>query len=186
VQFRNALKRSALPAAAAGPLTPAHPRESAAGPDACVSQFVDDARLMTTTISPLQATRREPRLALNVTFERSIPGLPSVVEVTSVIGKLTRIFEVASSLPGSLDTADAHVSGVTSLVVIGYGRERCSSLRVSYIALRKRARQRSCQPRPLRQIEILVVGRSLCWHASSVWGSSGAVFRRVDGASRRG
>lgn len=45
----------------------------------------------------LRATDREPRLALCLTLERAVAGLPSVAELASLIGVVTMIFELADA-----------------------------------------------------------------------------------------
>lgn len=51
--------------------------------------------LMTTVPVTLEGTARAPRLALKLTLERTVAGVPSVAELASVIGVVTTVFELA-------------------------------------------------------------------------------------------
>jgi WD40 repeat protein len=74
---------------------------------------------MTTITTSPDETRREPRIALSVTLDRIVPGSPSIVEIVSVIGVLTKIFAVISPPAGALEVPDAHHSGgVYALAVL--------------------------------------------------------------------
>ncbi len=63
---------------------------------------------------PHVETEQEPQLALGVTIERTIPGLPSIAEVASVIGALTDVFVAASRPSQRLGP------GVSSLALLEY------------------------------------------------------------------
>lgn len=74
----------------------------------------------------LRGTDREPRLALSLTLERTVAGLPSVAELASLIGVVTMIFELADP-DGALRAATkrsgptvqaAHAGAIMALVVI--------------------------------------------------------------------
>jgi WD40 repeat protein len=73
-------------------------------------------------------TTREPRLALSVTLERTIPGRPSVAEIASVIGVLTKIFDLASpresaSPLATLEVPRAHTGAVRALAILEHRQE---------------------------------------------------------------
>jgi len=68
-------------------------------------------------------TEREPRLALTVTLERMIPGLPSVAEIAAVIGALVKAFVLGSpTAPGTVDVFELQAGLASSLLVIEEGR----------------------------------------------------------------
>jgi len=58
---------------------------------------------MATATASSGETGREPRLALGVTLERILPGLPSVDELASVVGVLIEILAIASPASGPFD-----------------------------------------------------------------------------------
>jgi hypothetical protein len=73
----------------------------------------------------LRATDREPRLALSLTLERTVAGLPSAAELASLVGVVTIVFELADpdgalrpAMSSPLTVERAHTGAITALAVL--------------------------------------------------------------------
>jgi hypothetical protein len=73
---------------------------------------------MATIIASAGATAREPLIALSVTLDRSVPGLPSVVEFASVVDLIPQLFTMGMWDANAFDIRNARTGGVQSLVVV--------------------------------------------------------------------
>lgn len=78
---------------------------------------------MATARTTGSATAREPRLALNITLKQTAPGTPSVAELASLLGAITRLFVLAldedgrrSSEPPSLVRLTGGIAAFEAIV----------------------------------------------------------------------
>jgi hypothetical protein len=63
-----------------------------------------------------QGTKREPRIALAITLQRTRPGLASLADIATALDALTAVMSDEDDTP-RLDVPHAHAGAITALAV---------------------------------------------------------------------